>query len=294
VPTADPERWHGLRPVGDSVGRKTNLLFFAGSVKDRTALHTVNVRKLVIDEHAHEPDCVLVDTSKKRLPNYDELLADSTFCLAPAGMGGEGWGRRTTLSILHGCIPVVIQDDTNQPFEELLDYERFAVRMPSSEIPQLVKKLRAMPLEEVKAKQAAMRCVWPRMTWSSVTGAVADESGADDAFASLLLVLARRLEASKGGGATPISDMCGSLKDAICDGDEKNVTAAGDDQDANRSLCSRRRAKGERDGVFNFPVGGAVCGARRRRTRRSSSTPARPPRARAALTIVRQRKTAPT
>jgi len=42
------------------------------------------------------------------------------------------------------------------------------------------------------ATQAALRCVAPRLLWSSVVGAHGNETGHDDAFATVLDVLQKR------------------------------------------------------------------------------------------------------
>jgi hypothetical protein len=49
------------------------------------------------------------------------------FCLAPYGWG---WGVRLSQIILAGCVPVIIQPHVFQPFEDLLDYSQFSVRLP--------------------------------------------------------------------------------------------------------------------------------------------------------------------
>ena len=41
--------------------------------------------------------------------DYGQLLSDSVFCLA---LPGDGWSARFEDSILHGCIPVIIMDNT--------------------------------------------------------------------------------------------------------------------------------------------------------------------------------------
>jgi hypothetical protein len=49
------------------------------------------------------------------------------YCLAPYGWG---WGIRLTQMVLLGCVPVVIQPHVFQPFEDVLDYDAFSVRLP--------------------------------------------------------------------------------------------------------------------------------------------------------------------
>jgi hypothetical protein len=70
---------------------------------------------------SNTPGFVILETD----PDYYANLARSVFCLAPTG---DGWGRRTTLATMYGCIPVIIQDDVSQPFEEQLPYDKFSIR----------------------------------------------------------------------------------------------------------------------------------------------------------------------
>ena len=52
-------------------------------------------------------------------------------------------------SILHGCIPVIIQDDIDVPLETVLDISQFAIRYPRSKLGELVDFLKAVPPEQV-------------------------------------------------------------------------------------------------------------------------------------------------
>jgi hypothetical protein len=135
----------------------------------------------------------------ERDPMYEENLAASTFCLAPTG---SGWGRRTTLAATFGCIPVVVQDNVAQPFDDVLPYERFSVRVAEKDLEKLPEILRAIPMS-CEGVGPEGRCV-PRMReqlacavrsflWSSVFGSTFGEGGEDDAFAVTMLSLQHRV-----------------------------------------------------------------------------------------------------
>jgi hypothetical protein len=49
------------------------------------------------------------------------------YCLSPYGFG---WGIRTAQAVVAGCVPLVIQPHVFQPFEDVLDYDAFSVRLP--------------------------------------------------------------------------------------------------------------------------------------------------------------------
>lgn len=43
-------------------------------------------------------------------------------------LSGDGWSARYEDSTTHGCIPVIIMDNTLGPFESQIDYSKFAIR----------------------------------------------------------------------------------------------------------------------------------------------------------------------
>lgn len=53
-------------------------------------------------------------------------------------------------SILHGCIPVIVQDDIDVPLETLLNIGEFAIRYPRAKLDQLAEYLQSIPENEVR------------------------------------------------------------------------------------------------------------------------------------------------
>lgn len=89
------------------------------------------------------------------------------FCLAPSG---TGWGTRTTVAAVLGCIPVIVQHDgvnepVVQPFEaaQLLPWRDFSVVVRAEEVARLPEVLARV---DVRAKQAALQRAWGRFVWS--------------------------------------------------------------------------------------------------------------------------------
>lgn len=121
-----------------------------------------------------------------RSPTYGQEMARSLFCLAPLG---AGYGKRQVLVSLLGCIPVVIGDDVLQPFEPEMDWSQFAVRVPESDVHKMADILDGMSSEEIQAKQAALPCAAKHLMWSSIYGAIFDEDGRYDAFATVMETL---------------------------------------------------------------------------------------------------------
>lgn len=90
--------------------------------------------------------------------NYHRELEEHTFCLA---FPGDGWSSRVLDGVIHGCIPVVIQDDSEMFFEGAfeiagmgIDYDDFSVRVAEADLLNLAKILKAIPQERVRTLHA--------------------------------------------------------------------------------------------------------------------------------------------
>lgn len=87
------------------------LFFFAGGVREHDRFYSGGVRqevnKLLMDLNKTNPesmkDIVFIHGQS---PDYAKLFISAKFCLAPYG---SGFGIRLSISMVHGCIPVVVQ-----------------------------------------------------------------------------------------------------------------------------------------------------------------------------------------
>lgn len=73
--------------------------------------------------------------------SYVDMLYNSTFALLPRGCG-YALSYRMIESLNAGCVPVIISDGYVLPFERLLDYSRFSLRVPEADIAELPDILR--------------------------------------------------------------------------------------------------------------------------------------------------------
>ncbi|ONH95379.1 hypothetical protein PRUPE_7G067200 [Prunus persica] len=97
-----------------------------------------------------------------RSENYHGDLASSIFC---GVFPGDGWSGRMEDSILQGCIPVVIQDGIFLPYENVLNYDSYAVRIREDEIPDLINILRAFNETEIKFRLENVQKIWQRFLY---------------------------------------------------------------------------------------------------------------------------------
>jgi hypothetical protein len=95
---------------------------------------------------------------------YSDLLARSVFCLV---LQGEGFTTRFDDAILHGCIPVVVINETVGPWGAEMDWEAFSIRISPTDIPKIPKILKAVPQSTVASMQARLADIWHRFAWLS-------------------------------------------------------------------------------------------------------------------------------
>ena len=137
--------------------------------------------------------------SDKHSSGYLDEMLRSVFC---GVFPGNGWGHIET-PVLLGCIPVVVQDEILTPWEDVLNFSAYAVRIPRRRLHALPEILRAIPPAQVEAMQAALGRVWERFTYSSLAIAERERQCAADAHAPDCAALRRGLEGA-GGAVTGV------------------------------------------------------------------------------------------
>ena len=71
------------------------------------------------------------------------------------------YSTRLLAQVRHGCIPVIIMDGVLMPFEGVLDYASFSIRIPEADVEQLDALLRAVPAAR-KVREYVRECVRTR------------------------------------------------------------------------------------------------------------------------------------
>jgi Exostosin family len=101
---------------------------------------------------------------KIRNLTYGEALSTSIFCFV---LPGDGWSGRFEDAIMHGCIPVIIQDEVDVSFESLLDVSEFSLRIFEKDLEKIPEILQAVSKEEIKKLQQGVKTVMRRYWYGS-------------------------------------------------------------------------------------------------------------------------------
>ena len=111
---------------------------------------------------------------------YHAYLLDHTFCLA---FPGDGWSSRVLDAVVHGCIPVIVQDESEMFFEGAFaaaglgfDYADFSVRIAEDGLrSSLVSTLKAIPQSRVAEMRARVLLVRDYFVYKDMRLPDADE-----------------------------------------------------------------------------------------------------------------------
>lgn len=91
---------------------------------------------------------------------YPNILEKSVFCVI---LRGARLGQSAlTDALATGCIPVVLIDHYVVPFEEVLDWQKFALKLDEVELPNLLDVLHNISPERIESMQNQVDLVWSR------------------------------------------------------------------------------------------------------------------------------------
>jgi hypothetical protein len=154
---------------GADVDPNTRHIFayFRGSIKWKLSKwHTKEMNysrgvREVINKTFHNDD--LFSLHQGSSEHYIEEMESSIFCLAP--LGYALWNFRLFESVILGCIPVIIADNIELPFERQLDYRTFSIKVLESQVSYLKDILLSIPKEDIRKKQDMLKVVWKKFTY---------------------------------------------------------------------------------------------------------------------------------
>ncbi|OAE34870.1 hypothetical protein AXG93_1587s1010 [Marchantia polymorpha subsp. ruderalis] len=167
-----------IKPWARTRKERPTLFYFNGNLGDMyegrpEAEYSMGLRQRLAEEFGSHPNKNLtagrqtapdVTVVSTRSESYGMELSQSRFC---GVLPGDGWSGRMEDSILHGCIPVIIQDGIHLPFESVLNYDEFSLRVAERDLPQLITILRNVTESRVDSMLSAIQGLWQRFTYIS-------------------------------------------------------------------------------------------------------------------------------
>ena len=133
---------------------------------------------------------VIYDTKVKDCDRdcYVREMTESVFCLNP--LGWTPWTLRFYQAVMTRCIPVIIADNIEFPFESEINYSEFTLKIPEKDVSDILETMRDMPESERERRRRAMDSVWMKFTYQKPP-----EFG--DAYYSTIKELGRKVRAHK-------------------------------------------------------------------------------------------------
>ncbi|KAJ6953082.1 hypothetical protein NC652_004924 [Populus alba x Populus x berolinensis] len=108
------------------------------------------------------PELKLSGPDKFGRMEYFQHLRNAKFCLAPRGE--SSWTLRFYESFFVECVPVILSDQAEFPFQNVIDYTQISIKWPSTRIGlELLEYLESIPDENIEQMIAAgrqIRCLW--------------------------------------------------------------------------------------------------------------------------------------
>jgi hypothetical protein len=220
-------------PAGARLGRETLLYFNGYRSSSPTRSNLLNAYKGIADKDVKVVD---KDRANNLLPHseYVGQLQRSIFCLVVRGDTSSS--RRLYEAIVAGCLPVIVSEGIELPFEKHIDYSKFAFTPSEMEVVMnaagFVKTMRAVTQEEIERRQQAMAAVAHHFVFGETDG--------------------------KGAEELILTNLCSAPRSETCDADEddpkakaareaksKKAAAAKANARAARADAARRRKEAE-------------------------------------------------
>ncbi|URE20146.1 Exostosin family [Musa troglodytarum] len=144
------------------LSKRKHLANFLGRAQGKVGrLRLVELAKQYPDK-LESPELQLTGPNKLRRTEYFNHLRNAKFCLAPRGE--SSWTLRFYESFFVECVPVILSDQVELPFQNVIDYTQISIKWPSTRIStQLLEYLETIPDEMIEAmisRGRQVRCLW--------------------------------------------------------------------------------------------------------------------------------------
>ncbi|GLJ40239.1 hypothetical protein SUGI_0826140 [Cryptomeria japonica] len=165
---------HRINVYNGDIGlqKRHSLLFFMGN---RFRKEGGKVRNILFQTLEGEDDMIIKHGTQSRESRRlaTQGMHTSKFCLHPAGDTPSAC--RLFDAIVSLCVPVIVSDDIELPFEDVIDYSKIAIFVASSDAVQpgyLASMLRSVTLEQILQYQRELKKVKKYFDYLEPDGAV--------------------------------------------------------------------------------------------------------------------------
>lgn len=143
------------RPVRKWLGHFGGTVLPADLKDERGSFYSKGVRQYITKHFTEDPFFRITGT---RVDTYIHDMMSSRFCLCPEGW--HAWNPRPYQAVILGCIPVLLSEELELAFENVLDYSKFMVRVKPADVSKLKEILGLISEHEVRGMQEEMEKVW--------------------------------------------------------------------------------------------------------------------------------------
>lgn len=146
-------------------GERNQLAFFRGTIWNKGgSSYSRGIRIKMADALKGVTDVTFGEAEKScDRACYRREMRRSVYCLCPRGW--SPWTLRAYSAMMAGCIPVILADEIEFPYENFLNWNALTVKIPEAQAEDVVQILRSIPQSVVEQKQAAIARVWKMVTW---------------------------------------------------------------------------------------------------------------------------------
>ncbi|XP_022894261.1 probable glucuronosyltransferase GUT1 isoform X1 [Olea europaea var. sylvestris] len=144
------------------LSKRKYLANFLGRAQGKVGrLQLIELAKQFPDK-LESPELKLSGPDKLGRAEYFKHLQNAKFCLSPRGE--SSWTLRFYESFFVECVPVILSDQVELPFQNIVDYRQISIKWPSTRIgPELLDYLESIPdndIEDMIAQGRKVRCLW--------------------------------------------------------------------------------------------------------------------------------------
>lgn len=146
---------------GDDVENRTNLGFWAGHRNSK-------IRVILARVWENDTELYILKNRINRAIGsllYQKRFYSTKYCICPGG--SQVNSARIADSIHYGCIPVILSNYYDLPFNDILDWRKFSVILKESDVYQLKQILKDIPDEKFLALHKNLIKVQKHFQWNS-------------------------------------------------------------------------------------------------------------------------------